>query len=328
MNNNGSDLVSVIIPTKNPKKEMLMKCLNSIFSQTYSNFEIIIVDGSIKKPEIFNDNKKIIYVKQKRRHVSGARQDGLDTAKGKYVVGLDSDCIAEPDWIEKIINAFDEKNKELFIIGRSLSMTESLVETNLQKEYDNWINHVTCRLDQKRYSLTIDSKNYGFITEYGRKIGFDESLISGEDFDFATRARRKGYKIIYNQDAIVHHFHRPRLKELIHQKIWHGKGYGQNMVKNNIDFEHHFQMLNITLLISLILLFPLFPLMVPLMFYALLKMKIKIKTRFIFSMIFYWSFIYGTIKGMYSKGGIKFLLLKIRSDLLNNISYNPQIFYI
>jgi glycosyltransferase involved in cell wall biosynthesis len=325
MNNNGSKLVSVIIPTKNPKKEMLMKCLNSIFSQTYSNFEIIIVDGSIKKPEIFKDIKDIRYIKQKHKHVSGARQDGLDAAKGKYVVGLDSDCIAEPDWIEKIINTFDEKNMEVFVIGRSLSMTESLVETNLQKEYDNWINHVTCNLNQKRFSITIDSKNYGFVTEYGKKIGFDESLVSGEDFDFATRARRKGHKILYNPDAIIHHFHKPRIRELIHQKIWHGKGYGQNMVKNNIDFEHHFQMLNMTLLIGSLLLFPL---LVPLIFSVLLKMKIKNKIQFIFNQIFYWSFIYGTIKGMYSKGHIKFLFLKMRSDLLNEISHNPQIFYI
>lgn len=324
MNNNLSELVSIIIPTKNPKKEIFTKCLNSIFSQSYKNFEIIIVDGSIKKPEFIDNFNNIIYVKQKRNGVSGARQDGLDAAKGKYVVGLDSDCVAEPDWIQKLISAFDEKNKELFVIGRSLSMTENVTETNLQNEYDSWMNHISCELDGKRYSLTIDSKNYGFIRNYGKEVGFDENLISAEDLDFATRARRKGYKIIYNPNAIVHHFHRPRIKELIRQKIWHGKGYGQNMVKNNLDFEQHFQMLNITLLICSILLFPFF---VPLTFYAMLKFKIKNKVRFIFNQIFYWSFIYGTLKGMYDEGGMKFLFLKIRSDLLNNISYHPEIIY-
>ena len=251
------ELVSIIIPAKNPNEEIFSECLESIFQQTYQNIEVIVVDASDKKPAILDNYEgNITYVKQKRRNVGGGRQDALEIANGKYVLNIDSDCIADKNWVCEIVKCFSEINNEVIIVGRSLSINDNIIATEIQKEYDNWLYYIICKMNNKKYCLTVDGKNFGYIRSFGVRIGFDENLKASEDMDFATRARRKGYRIIYNENAIVHHVHRQNIKELIRQKIWHGTGYGQNMVKNNIDFEMHFQIKRLLMLLGAILIFP------------------------------------------------------------------------
>ena len=306
-------LVSVIIPIKNPDEVIFSKCLKSIHSLSYSNVEVIIVDASIKKPLVIDEcGYKLVYIKQKRNNVGGGRQDALEIANGKFVLNIDSDCIADKNWISEMISSFDESNSEVIVIGRSLSLNENGITKEIQNEYDKWIDSVTCRLNGKAYCITVDGKNFGFIKDFGNKIGFDQDLKASEDMDFATRARRKGIKIVYNKKAIVYHNHRQNIKSLIRQKIWHGTGYGQNMVKNDIDFEMHMQIKRSLILLGAILIFPI-TLMILLA--KLLKLDNASRRDFLYEIICYWSFIYGTFKGMYMQGGVSFLIKKAKSEL-------------
>jgi glycosyltransferase involved in cell wall biosynthesis len=305
-----NDLVSIIVPVKNPNQKLFEKCLKSLYEQTCKNIELIIVCDPSTKIALPDDKVKVVI--QKRKHVSGARQDGLEAATGKYIAGIDSDCIAEENWLEQLISSLNEEKKEVAVIGKSHSAEDGTIEDTTQKEYQNWLNHITCNIDNTIYSLTIDSKNYACITEYAKEIGFDQELIAGEDYDFATRIRRKGYLIVYNDKAAVHHYHRQTLKELLKQKFWHGTGYGQNIVKNNIDTELHYQTKQAVLLTIFFLLLPISSLIA--LTYILVK-KIKINKELVVNYLIYWTFVFGTIKGIYKQGGIPFLLQKLKSDL-------------
>ena len=101
--------ISVIVPVFNSEKT-LNRCLDSILNQTFKNFEVICVnDGSQDNSgQILNEYKmkdeRIKVIEQKNKGLSGARNTGINLAKGKYVTFIDSD-----DWIE--INTF-EKIKE------------------------------------------------------------------------------------------------------------------------------------------------------------------------------------------------------------------------
>lgn len=94
-------LVSVILPVFNTEK-YLDKCLDSIISQNISNFEVIIVndgstDGSSEiLKQISCHDKRFHYIEQTNQGISSARNTGLEQAKGKYIVFVDSD-----DWLEK-----------------------------------------------------------------------------------------------------------------------------------------------------------------------------------------------------------------------------------
>lgn len=104
---------SIIVPVYNTEK-YIDKCLKSIFSNTYKNFEVIIVnDGSTDKTEnIINKYIKkydnIIYIKQKNMGLSLARNNGVKKATGDYLLFIDSDDYVEKNLLENINKNIDD----------------------------------------------------------------------------------------------------------------------------------------------------------------------------------------------------------------------------
>jgi len=101
--------ISVIMPCYNTEKKMLFKCIRSILSQSFSDFELIIVDdGSEKsyreiyKNKIFSD-KRIKVLMKENGGVSTARNYGLEYVSGNYVVFADSDDILLPCFFEEAV---------------------------------------------------------------------------------------------------------------------------------------------------------------------------------------------------------------------------------
>jgi len=107
-------LVSVVIPTCN-RREMLSRCLEALLAQTHQDFEVIVVDdfSSDDTPQFlasFAANHEILSLRFFRNeHHAGAnasRNRAILAAQGKYVAFLDNDCIARPDWLEKLTAGF------------------------------------------------------------------------------------------------------------------------------------------------------------------------------------------------------------------------------
>ena len=102
---NGSDKISIIIPVYNVEK-YLNKCIDSCIGQTYSNFEIILInDGSIDNSPAICDKFAAQYdyikvIHKQNSGVSDARNAGLEIASGKYVTFVDSDDIIHEKYLE------------------------------------------------------------------------------------------------------------------------------------------------------------------------------------------------------------------------------------
>lgn len=118
---NDEPLVSVIIPTYK-RANRLSNTIESVLNQSYSNFEIIVVDDNDssseyrKQTEIimeeYKNNKKIRYIKHKQNmNGCAARNTGLENCTGEYVCFLDDDDIIYKDKIKKQVE-FLEKNQE------------------------------------------------------------------------------------------------------------------------------------------------------------------------------------------------------------------------
>ena len=138
-------LVSVVIPTYN-SSETILSCINSVFSQTYNNIEIIVVDdGStdttikLLSDLIIGHEEKIKLVTQVNAGPSCARNNGISHAKGEYVAFLDSDDEWYPNKIEKQVQLFAE-NKDLvrdkcyfsksFFFIRKISLTGLMLKNS------------------------------------------------------------------------------------------------------------------------------------------------------------------------------------------------------
>lgn len=115
-----SDLISVIIPIYNVEK-YLLRCINSILKQTYTNLEIILVDdGSPDNCGNICDNlkkrdKRIVVIHKKNGGLSSARNAGLNIANGEYVVFIDSDDWIENDYIKKLYEDICLKDADIAV---------------------------------------------------------------------------------------------------------------------------------------------------------------------------------------------------------------------
>ena len=114
--------LSIIVPVYKVEK-YLQHCLNSILAQSFSDFELILVDdgspdhcGDIIEENAKNDNR-IITIHQDNQGVSAARNAGLSIAKGKYVGFVDADDRIAPQMYEKIISAMIESSAQLGIVS-------------------------------------------------------------------------------------------------------------------------------------------------------------------------------------------------------------------
>ena len=111
-------LISVIIPTYNAES-FLDETLESVLSQTYENWECIIVnDGSTDNTESVakkwceKDSRFRLTIKE-NRGLSSARNWGIKESKAEYIAFLDADDILTPDSLEVRINVLIEQNVDL-----------------------------------------------------------------------------------------------------------------------------------------------------------------------------------------------------------------------
>jgi glycosyltransferase involved in cell wall biosynthesis len=119
--------VSVIIPTYN-RAHFIAEAIRSVLSQTYRDFEIIVVDdGSTDNTkEVVNSFKDhhIRYIYQDNQRVCVARNNGIEVSKGEYIVLLDSDDVLMEKAIERELHML-ERNPEVGLsYGQKYMMDE------------------------------------------------------------------------------------------------------------------------------------------------------------------------------------------------------------
>lgn len=106
-------LVSIIMPTYN-RQSIIKKAIDSVLNQTYSNFELIIIDDASEDNTVeylktnFNDERIKILCNAENRRCSGSRNVGLKNAKGEIIMYLDSDNTWDSTYIETMVGAFIE----------------------------------------------------------------------------------------------------------------------------------------------------------------------------------------------------------------------------
>ena len=105
-------MVSVIIPVYN-RERILKDCLQSVFDQSYEDVEIITIDdgstdGSLEIcREAAERDPRVVILEGEHKGVSGARNKGLDAAKGEYIFFLDSDDVIHPSLFEVFVREMD-----------------------------------------------------------------------------------------------------------------------------------------------------------------------------------------------------------------------------
>lgn len=194
-----SPLVSIIIPTYNSERTIL-ECLDAIAGQDYRNIEIIIADSFSRdrtKEIAGNFTSSIIDAES----LALARKRGVELARGKYILFLDSDQIIDTDTISASVKACEEEGFDgVTHFERSKIYKNTLVERLIN--YDKWIFH----------SQQDDDPIYGtaeprfFRSELLKKIDFlDNPPITFELAIINLKMNKMGARIKFLNAYIFHY---------------------------------------------------------------------------------------------------------------------------
>lgn len=192
--------VSIIVPVYKVEK-YLKRCVDSILSQTYADFELILVDdGSPDNCPMMCDeysriNKRIFVIHKENGGLSSARNAGLDIAKGKYVLFVDSDDYIKPNLLESCVNKIKETDYDAVRFGYDkIDVNFKLIKTRFpnKKMYHFETGEEKMRFlcdDLLTYSIPFTSWSCLYKNEIIKKhhLRFvSERIIYSEDTFFST----------------------------------------------------------------------------------------------------------------------------------------------
>ena len=184
INNN---LITVYIPTYNRLK-FLKRAVDSVLSQSYQNFELIIVDDCSQDKTIdylknlaLNDKRILFFQNLKNLGACASRNKAIKEAKVKYITVLDDDDEFTKDRLEFFLKNFDKNYS--FICS-------SLITVKSKKKYSSSFRDLVFDENDLLYDNVAGNQFFTF-TKYLRNIGgFDEQLHSLQDLDVMVKLTR------------------------------------------------------------------------------------------------------------------------------------------
>lgn len=218
--------VSVIVPIYNGEVDLpdLLTCLRS---QTYTNFECLLVDNnsSDRTAELLQaiSDPRMRSLKQAQIQSSyAARNLGIHNAVGEILAFTDADCRPEPNWLADLIQPFSDASVGL-VAGEikalpGYTLFEQYADRQETLSQKHTLNHPFCAYGQ--------TANLAIRCAALQQVGlFRPHLTTGGDADICWRILREtSWQMRFAETAIVRHRHRKTLAEL--QSQW--RRYGRS----------------------------------------------------------------------------------------------------
>ena len=203
-NNHNGPAVSVIIPSYN-YAHFLPEAVESIFNQTFQDFEIIVVDdGSTDNTQevvkAFTDHEKFHYIYQENQGLAATRNTGLRAAKGEFIAFLDADDIILPNKLEIQVNWL-RNHPEYGLVGSGYYyMDEQGVPIEEQRP---WLRAPKLEIEDLLFDCPFIVHAILVKKEWVDKVdGFDPKLRRVEDWDMWMRMAYAGCKMGWVEEIV------------------------------------------------------------------------------------------------------------------------------
>ncbi|MCI8575244.1 MAG: glycosyltransferase [Bacilli bacterium] len=199
------DLISIVVPVYNVER-YIRNCMDSILNQSYNNIEVILIDdGSVDDSSnicdhYVNIDTRVKVIHQSNRGLSAARNKGLETASGKYVMFVDSDDDILPDCVEYLYHLLRKHQTRMAICAYSTVI--------LNKNKQKIINigrsfHEECLTTENALERMLNEA--GFTVSSCAKL-YDLALFDTVRFPVKRLCEDNGttYKLIMQCDKIAY----------------------------------------------------------------------------------------------------------------------------
>ena len=189
MKGNQVPLVSIIVPVYNAEK-YLNRCIDSILSQTMTDFELLLIDDGSKDEsgcicdEYAEKDARVRVFHKPNGGVSSARNLGLDNAKGKWITFVDADDRCSCNYLEHLLSKVDDDTD--LIISYAVICDSTGEKAEVYPEYRvNATNFERLFVDSDMHWHTSPwAKLYRASIIYENSLRFNEMMHIGEDADF------------------------------------------------------------------------------------------------------------------------------------------------
>lgn len=186
---------SIIIPMYNVE-QYIVRCLESVYQQDFNeqDFEVILVDDESPDNSLqlakdyLSEKSNFTIISQKNKGLGGARNTGIDKAKGDYIVFLDSDDLLQKKTLEKLSTIVSKYNNlEIIefgadIVDNDLNVISKITPDILRKPLSGMKYYVQCKTISSACNKLYNKR---FLDAY--KLRFLERVYI-EDSEFNTRA--------------------------------------------------------------------------------------------------------------------------------------------
>ncbi|MFT3754073.1 MAG: glycosyltransferase family A protein [Paludibacter sp.] len=252
-------MFSIIIPLYN-KAPYIRKALESVFAQTYTDFELIVVDDGSTDNSLENlrftihdlqlSDEKIRVIEQANRGVSTTRNNGVKLAKYDYIAFLDADDWWEPSYLEEMKRLIDEF-PEAGIYGSNYYKVKhgKLIQANIGIE-DGFerglINY--CRVYARTMYMPLTSITSVIKKSvFEKENGFKPLLRMGEDFDLWVRVAMKYPVALLNKPLAYYNQDVEQESRAIGEKLYEPEQHmlftDYGVLNQNPDFRHLYEVL-------------------------------------------------------------------------------------
>ncbi|HYU45812.1 MAG TPA: glycosyltransferase family A protein [Terriglobales bacterium] len=201
---NQTPRISILIPAYNTAS-MIARCLDSVFAQTFRDFEAIVVnDGSPDTPELEKVLQpyldRIVYIVQPNKRAAGARNTAIAHARGEFLAFLDSDDSWLPHHLESQMNQFEADPALGLVYANAVLIGDPARQMEFMAKCPS-------EGDASFEALVVERCQVPVSTVVARKAavvkagGFDEGLARCDDYDMWLRTAFHSGKVGYSRQV-------------------------------------------------------------------------------------------------------------------------------
>lgn len=220
---------SIIIPVYN-RPEEVKELLESLVSQTYTNFEIIVVeDGSTKTSqnivESFQQKLDIHYFYKENTGQGFSRNYGFERAKGDFFIVFDSDCIIPEDYLHVVDRELQKMNLDAYGGPDKAHSSFTLIQKAISYSMTSVMSTGGIRGGKKSAEkFRPRSFNMGISRKVFEETGGYKMTRLAEDIEYSIRMEKSGFKVGLIREAYVYHKRRTSFFQFFKQAYSFGKG--------------------------------------------------------------------------------------------------------
>lgn len=222
-------VATIVVPSYGRKRQ-LRTCLDALVRQSFAEpWEVVVVDDGSPDPLAplaaeFTGRLHLRVIRQDNAGPAAARNRAVHEARGEFVALTDDDCLPDPDWLTKLVQAVRERPGAL-VGGTTVNgYRQEVLASTSQLIIDMVYEHFNA---DPEHAYLLTSNNMLCSRERFLELGgFDGSFprAGAEDREFCDRWRMTGWPIVWRPEARVEHRHSQTLRQFVDLHYRYGRG--------------------------------------------------------------------------------------------------------